>query len=314
VQEVRHIGTNALPCLLSWLSYEPSVAERKWQDLRSYLRYSLRHWLPDPGVMIRPLYPPELALCGFKILGEQANSAIPSLARQANNPSAEESKVCLAIYALRHIGPKALPEVIPLLTNHSATVRLQATFILAKFGTNALPTVPALLRCFTDTNQDVATSAITALPENYLHHNDVIAALVNSAQDPRGEVRITALGQLSRTGPHAMQILEHALEDPDLNVRIHVLHQLLQSNSMVLTNPPVFAALTNLICTPQGTRYWPVETLGTYGISVPEQAIPILTSLSQDPDKIMCATATKALAVLNLHISRGQLERVSPRE
>jgi hypothetical protein len=104
-------------------------------------------------------------------------------------------------------------------------------------------------------------------------------------------------------------ILEDALKDPDFIVRFYTIQLLLQRNPMELTNPPGFAAVTNLIyCSPQSTRYNAVQCLGSYGKSVPEQAIRNLTSLSQDTDEIMRATATNALRVLR-SLLQAEIER-----
>ena len=311
VQAVRHIGTNALPCLLSWISYEPPLLKTEWRDFRRRARkHTLGRWLPDPGIEPWPPDPPELACCGFKILGEQASSAIPSLARLANDPSTKENTACVATHALGYIGPRALPELVSALTNRSAVARLQGVFILRRFGTNALPAVPALLDCFRDTNEDVAMIAMTAIHESCLHQNNVFTALVNSLQDPRGKVRESALSPLSRSGPRAVPILERALNDPDFGVRFRAIALLLQSNPMGLTNAPVFAAVTSIIYSDQSFRHIAVEFLSSFGKSVPEQAIPILTSLLQDKEKLVRMAATNALLVLKRLSKEGTCRAV----
>ena len=71
---VQEIGTNALPTLISWLSHRDSKQER-----------ALTSWLAKHGLFaphrFSEKYYHRKALCGFRVLGTNGQSAVPDLRR-----------------------------------------------------------------------------------------------------------------------------------------------------------------------------------------------------------------------------------------
>jgi hypothetical protein len=110
-EALRRIGTNALPCLLAWLAadpnYNPLRRAAEWVVIRlpnRLIPQRARDWaLSDPV-----LFHFELASAIFKVLGANAEPAIPDLERVASDPRGRRSAY-LATYILGGIGPHALP-------------------------------------------------------------------------------------------------------------------------------------------------------------------------------------------------------------
>lgn len=80
---VRHIGTNALPSLMRWIHYkEPAWSTPLYMRLiaisnqrhRPWIARAARPWLP-----CRPERKDTMAMIGFKILGMNAEPALPEL-------------------------------------------------------------------------------------------------------------------------------------------------------------------------------------------------------------------------------------------
>ena len=102
-----YIGTNAVPHLVKWISYEPPA----W-------RTALRKWLPASIVKRRALYPllnndeadrrAYLAIHGFLRLGTNASIAVPALEALMNNTKRTNSSI-RTIFALGYVGESSTP-------------------------------------------------------------------------------------------------------------------------------------------------------------------------------------------------------------
>ena len=82
---VQAMGTNAIPTLLKWMSYEPSPSE-----LSSHIEEMVPHWRPITNLNLYPAQRAQRAGAAFGYLGSMARSTIPELtrlARTASNPS-----------------------------------------------------------------------------------------------------------------------------------------------------------------------------------------------------------------------------------
>jgi hypothetical protein len=107
VDAIRHIGTNALPFLLRWIQYEPG-----WKDSlgRKILGWPVIGSRRDVQRLIWNMtqYRAITAVNGFRILGSQANPALPELQRLADNPKAPETAIratqCLILMTQRFPG------------------------------------------------------------------------------------------------------------------------------------------------------------------------------------------------------------------
>jgi hypothetical protein len=85
-EAVRAIGTNALPSLLAWISYEPSHAKRLYRgilDLPPLPDHTRGFLWGLPGTKHEQLA--EFAIQGFRLLNTNALPALADLSRLAND-------------------------------------------------------------------------------------------------------------------------------------------------------------------------------------------------------------------------------------
>ena len=212
VRAVRAIGTNAVPTLLAWLSYERSPAKRK---LVTWLARRLGRSGRIPRWVVPEFGRNRLAAVGFAILGERSVSALPALANIATRTNREAA--LMAVFAMGKAGPAAVPFLETVLTNHAAMPRTTAAFMLGGLGTNAMPAVPTLLQCMSDPDELVAAAALWAMGAA-MQHQSVFAAVTGALNDPRPLIREAAV-QALRSGDKAAPFLQRALDDPDKGVR-----------------------------------------------------------------------------------------------
>jgi len=211
---IRAIGTNAIPTILKWISYEPS-------PLRNEIAMLVGHLSPDLSrrLFIHAQQRADRAVTVFSILRSQARVAIPELARLALTAS-DRDRACRCIDSLRHIGPEALPAVLTLATNGPPDASHYAIVTLPGFGTNAAVAVPFLIQCLDDKNSKIADTAEDTL--GTLDRSAVFSALTNALQSPSAQVRAHAVScfQWMRTpASEVVPVLEPLLSDPDYNVR-----------------------------------------------------------------------------------------------
>jgi len=136
---VRAIGTNAIPCALRWIRYEPSKIRSRIQKLAERLPPKYESYLIS---ILDGQERAKNAETLFALLGPKAAGAIPALTGlAATSTTAERAEHC--IDSLRYIGPDALPSFLILLTNGRARVRFEAASSVGLLGTNAAPAVPA---------------------------------------------------------------------------------------------------------------------------------------------------------------------------
>jgi hypothetical protein len=154
-EAVRAVGTNAIPSLLEWIRYDRPWWRVEAEDL-TLRGYSMPGWMhADKEDDLA-----DAALLGFKILGPEAETAIPGLTGILNTarPPALPHWFCFsslrAVFALRGMGGKAFLPVVFAMTNqpwlvlHYAMddkqwIRKCAT----ELGTNARPVLPVLVQC-----------------------------------------------------------------------------------------------------------------------------------------------------------------------
>ncbi|HZR17824.1 MAG TPA: hypothetical protein VFE51_10895 [Verrucomicrobiae bacterium] len=125
---IRAIGTNALPCLLAWLSADPEenrlrgITERLATSLPSTPTFQpVRVWaLSDPAVLHF-----EMTGYVFNILGPDAAPAIPNLEGFANDARGRRSAY-IATYILAGIGPQAIPALQRIAANAVCPTRNEA--------------------------------------------------------------------------------------------------------------------------------------------------------------------------------------------
>jgi len=128
-EAVGKIGTNALPYLLKWISYEPSSWQFQLHGIINSIRKTPKKW-PDSDKRFRRA---SRAASAFKALGSHARAAIPELSRLLNDPKSNFS-AARAEEALENIGPEALPT----LTNSLRRVRFWANPYTRSIGTSSV--------------------------------------------------------------------------------------------------------------------------------------------------------------------------------
>ncbi|HYG35823.1 MAG TPA: hypothetical protein VEC99_13615 [Clostridia bacterium] len=169
-RNVREVSTNALPCLLAWINYEPSSMKLRFQ---SWMRSLAGTWI---GARVpRTLYTDQaakraaLACVGFEVLGPKANAAIPrlkKLAQQTVRPRSADR----AAWALSRIGPDGLSASFSLLSDSNCPSRPAIAMALAHLSqsldfdkTNLAPAIPLLTQCATSSDPDLTNAAAYAL-------------------------------------------------------------------------------------------------------------------------------------------------------
>jgi HEAT repeat protein len=202
---IGHMGTNAIPTLLTWMS-EPDPPE----PLKSHLA---------------PCFTPsrsQRAEFAFRILGGAARPAIPKLthlARKSSDPKRAER----CTDSLASIGPEAIPSLLSLATNGPRMTRWYAIAALEYFGNDrrvTIPAVPVLIKCMGDRKDDVAGKAAGVL-SRCCSPDIVLPALTNALRSPSARRRKWAVRCLGweEQAVSAIPLLRAAMRDPNYVVR-----------------------------------------------------------------------------------------------
>ena len=210
---IGHIGTNAIPTLLRWMS-EPDPPEPPKTNVAGCFNTSRS----------------ERAELAFRILGGTAHPAIPELTRLARASSdPERPKRCAA--SLSAIGPQAIPSLLSLATNGPPWTRYWAVNELGWFARTpeAVQTVPVLIKCLDDTN----TLNVDGSAERALMNMDpavAVPALTNALHSPLAQTRLRIARcllaledagdpRLPSEAPTIVSACRTAVRDPDPQVR-----------------------------------------------------------------------------------------------
>jgi len=157
-EALRHIGTNAIPCLLRKLRARDSGLKLRlvaWAQRQHFIKI---HFVPAAARNIE-------ASRAFIVLGSTAKAALPDLIKAYQETQSVEAWSAIED-ALAWIGPEARP-ALPLLlraaTNANSRVRANALWALGEIHAQPEACVPALLRGLNDGDAWVQTSAAHAL-------------------------------------------------------------------------------------------------------------------------------------------------------
>lgn len=165
VAAVRHIGTNGLPWLIKWISYQSPPG---WKLKLIAASEKLPGWI-RAGIVTQLLgersYETRrrLALDGFLILGPAASPAVPDLLQMTDSTSSSSP----ATGALESIGLASLAPTLSALTNRANAPALRAAaadwirILEPEFDCG--PIVPVLAECVRERNPVVAKAAARAL-------------------------------------------------------------------------------------------------------------------------------------------------------
>ncbi len=280
---IRHIGTNALPLLLKWVTNDPP--RFSFKSLVNKLPDAItpqpvRRWANYDFNRNRAM----AAAFAFAQLGDDARSAIPQLTTAMTNSAATNASL-RAIYALSSIGKAAIPALAAQIANTNLPNR---SMLIHSFGrspalvTNAAyatSAVPLLVACLDESDLSIAASAISALRRMAVHDpaqaSLALPGLTNFLQgDFPGTTRIwaaVALGRYGTSASNAMPTLLAALADRDPQVRAAATNALLKVDPREMT--------------------FPVSGFG----SSKSNAIPSLLAAMEDPNPLVRQRATNAL-------------------
>lgn|ERR1043166_238341 len=216
---VLHIGSNAFPYLLKWLTY----SRPKWKEMsyRAANPICAQLYLSSPFNDERE----ELLFCGalsaVAILGPNASGMIPELLAVIHRSTTERPKLA-AVGALARIGSGSMQLLIEMIQSSPLLIRIAAITEIGKTGTNAAVAVPVLIECL-NKDEGTAASAAEALGRIRLEPTIVIPALTQALRDPRDSVRLSAVAALAEFETEARTALPELLklrEDPWLAVRM----------------------------------------------------------------------------------------------
>lgn len=226
---VQAMGTNAIPTLLEWMSYEPSPAE-----MRREAGENVAPWRPVTNLNRYPGQRCERAGDAFCYLGAVARSTIPELTRFARTASDLQRAERFA-FALASVGPEAVPHLLSLATNSPPWTRYSAIEALVHFAGKPLAPslVPVLMNCLsqneTDTEYPVSGPAERVLLA--MDPKVVVPALTNALQSASAYTRQRAINCLwdfesmsmgmdsTTIPPVEVPAIRAAMRDPDSQVR-----------------------------------------------------------------------------------------------
>jgi len=163
---IHRLGTNSLPFLLQWLSYEPGPWRGKLRGAIEKFPYPVNRLgrLTDRTMGPRWELRHRLALYGFILLGPDASPAIPELRlrEQATNSPQVAFHARLALSHIR--GDRLSLNLATLADSQSPPLlRAFAAHNLALMGTNEPAVRPALVRALEDPDFVVRFYATNAL-------------------------------------------------------------------------------------------------------------------------------------------------------
>jgi hypothetical protein len=218
---IRRIGTNGLPWLVKWMSYDTP----KWKSALLYSKFY--RWLPASirNPMVRPILQAQRARVGFDILGTAASPAIPDLVRITDRCPGQS-----AIYAIQAIKgcdaqPEALSALIGIATNHSKPSVIRQIAMQAIAGLHYVEkyetwVVPAILPCLDE--EYMGHSTVIALGSFKISPDIGVPVMKTATGSNNADVRVWAvvsLGRYGKAASPAIPELLRALNDHDLRVQ-----------------------------------------------------------------------------------------------
>jgi peptidoglycan/xylan/chitin deacetylase (PgdA/CDA1 family)/HEAT repeat protein len=236
VTAVRSIGTNALPHLLRWLRFDPRPPplRDKLQELlnkQSLVRIRLPRRHDHRGQ----------AIIGFQALGSAAEPALPELRRLLHNPA-----TCYgAVFALRAIGPIAVPILATELINSNCPMQICVVDALVNLAPSAAPgIVPVLVDGVTNPAclvHEWCLIGLGALGPMAREYAPWLATLAQQSANPLAGLALRVLGEDSDRPEQYLPLFSDRLNDT--NFATHAAFALGRMGPGGL--PPLLRALTN---------------------------------------------------------------------
>ena len=157
-EALHSMGTNAVPYLMAWFRAKPTLARKK----------GLARAAPLPPAQFKPAWIAtdsprrSQAMWALSVLGPAANSAIPELARLANDTN-DRIRSHEAATVLFNLGSKSLAPLLPLLTNNEGTIRFNAAMEIGlRYAVEGAITDPTMI------TGEAATNVFRYIAPEYL--------------------------------------------------------------------------------------------------------------------------------------------------
>jgi HEAT repeat protein len=279
---LREIGSNAVPCLLKWLSmYDAADAHT-----------------PIPSF--------DKVVEVFTVLGAAADSAVPELLRIANtaarsiasatNGAAQISRnqgvFDLSLESLASVGPKAVPAMVGLATNlESHELRVQVIKRFGDLGTNGISAAPALQIWFHDKNVEVREAALSSLVGIGKEPDTVLPVLLARLKDPeKREDAVYMLADYGKSARPAIPDLIKLLDDTEWRTRGAIILALGMIGEQPDTTLPALSK--QLRDKDSGIRMMAASALGDFG---GKAAFDLLLTATDDIDDLVCEEVFKSL-------------------
>ena len=266
------------------------------------------------------------ALEALKLMGTNAQAAVPALAQVLRDPNVSLSS--MAGLALGEMGPAAVPELISALDEGDYNVRANACHALQRLGPDAVAAAPRLVYSLENetgpilpvasyTLSRIGPGALPALLPSLSHTNwttrrwaayaigfmvpgevDPAPHLYPLTRDEHPEVRLVALQTLGRiyiSSPEGIQVLRELFADPNPEIRVAAIQAFARAPWMVIKH---MDACIELLEDPSPkVRGYAAEALMNVS-PLSRSAVPQLEKLAKDEDAFARERATLALKVL----------------
>jgi hypothetical protein len=226
IEAVRAIGTNALPCLVKWISFDGARIQSIHDRLPRWIR-STR--IPRYFLGMRRSVNAGHASHAFGILGESASPAVPDLIAMLKQPCSFVKSYNL-VASLAAIGRPALTPMLDVLADKRSppTTRSYICGMLSnmaaehRLGPQMGMAISALVQCVQETDPFLVLTSANALGSIGMDPDVCVPALMSAARFPDPRVRreaMHALGQFGTNAHASLPILIQALNDPDNRTR-----------------------------------------------------------------------------------------------
>jgi HEAT repeat protein len=241
---VRHIGTNAIPFLLNWITIEPSRLRAKIERTAYRIPGGIaQNPVIKQAITDKTWYLSSLGEDGFRMLGETASPAIPRLVEIANTTKSVAATTN-SISALGYIGPPALEPLAAMArdSRHPARARaMQKVFIIVFHMQDRCKVAPLVIPFARDRNPEIVEIVLDNLC--MFSHCEAAPAAVQAMTQvlagPNPKLRKVAayrLGAFCSNAPMVVPALLKALKDDDPDIRSGARYSLLDVAPEMLTN------------------------------------------------------------------------------
>lgn len=187
---IRHMGTNAVPYLVTMLHAKDSRLKTICMDLLSRQRLVDFHFRYD-------FQRRNDALMGLGVLGPDASGAIPEVAKLVNDRNLAQ----MAAYVLHQIGTDAVPALNQALKSTNTWARSQAAGFLGMSGDKG--SVPSLIAALRDPDSITKSKAARALSRFPEQADVIVPALIACLDDMEDTFRMNAARSLVPFGEKA---------------------------------------------------------------------------------------------------------------